>query len=264
MSKKRGKQVYERDKWVYHFGSGLAAKLWGSSAWVFKHAITLQNQVPASEELHYYLLTKENLPCSACTQSFLKFQSKHPYFEESKIPRQLSYLFHQTHNYVNEKNKQPLSSYEENKKKFAELSPSIWLLALFDYLVSLAIYQIDSTTKIEYKKKQIQANELSIFTYCNLLPLHKLVLFLLTSQFLTSVPDATGLVSAFIKTAKSSDSSLLDPQLYNIEFLKQQRLPYLAQPFVQRLEKIRNIIMPNTQGASLENRAKILLSTKQS
>jgi hypothetical protein len=262
MSKKR--TIYIRDKWVYHFGSGLPAKLWGASAWTFKHAITLQNKATPSDELHYYLLTKENLPCSTCTQSFILFQSKNPYFQDSKLPNQLSYLFHQTHNYVNEKNKQPMLSYEENQKFYSHLSIEVWLLALFDYLVALSIYQIDKSTTITYKKKEISKKDLSTFTYCNLLPLHKLILFLIQSSFLVTVSDSTGLISKFIELAKSKEFSLLDPQLYNIETLKtDSTLPYLAYPFITRLEKIRNHLLPNSQSAKLSNRAKILFTAKQ-
>lgn len=228
----------------YEFGEGLPANLWGPSANIFKHSVSLQNNVSPRQEKEYYRLTKYNLPCSSCTQSFSKFQKSHPYDVDSKLSKQLSYLFHESHNYVNLKNGKREVAYKENVTRFQVLSPKIWLLALIDYLIAIALHQIDRSTSVSSSK----------------LPVQKFVEFLLTSDFLTSVRDTD--VNAFVRAATSKSTSLLASEIYDLHELRKSQSSYLAKPFVSRLEQIRNHVFPMSATIPLENRVKIYLATR--
>jgi hypothetical protein len=244
-------------KWKYRFASGLPAKLWGASAWTWKHAVTWQNRTSFENEALYYSLTQNNLPCPTCTKSFKKFLSSHPYqSEEKRQPRPLSYLFHITHNYVNEKNGQPTLTYRKNQEVYQFMSSQIWLLALIDYLVALSVYQIDRSTTLvsKHSKKVKKMSDIP-------LPIYQLLSFILLTDFLRSVPDST--VKRFVDVATTGDTSLLDPSLFDLEGLKKNStLTYLAQPFILRLEKVRNLVFPGSSGIKLENRAHIFLTAK--
>lgn len=251
-------RILHRSRLTYSFHHGIAASLWGSSAWTFNHSVALQTRARKDEEAHYWELTAKNLPCGDCTASFKKFQSKHPYYVESKQSKQLAYLFHETHNNVNKKNGKRLVRYDENVEKFLHLHPKIWLLALVDFLAACAVYQIDAETVVRLSKEDVQAKEFSHFTFTNLLPLHQLIIFLLKSSFLSSVEDTTGIVRNFIDSA----TKLLDPNLYNIAYLRRQNLPYLAFPFINKLEQIRNEVLPKASYYKMKHRVKVFLAAK--
>lgn len=171
---------------------------------------------------------------------------------------QLAYLFHKTHNYVNRKSHKKEISYEENMKKFTTMSPNLWLHALIDYLLACAIYQIDRDTEIRaYKVRKIASEESGSFAYSNLLPIHRLVLFLVQSNILRSISHA--LVQQFVVEAQKL---LLNPDLYNLTYLRRQKLPYLAYPFVTHLESVRDLVFPSAKNFKLQTRAKMLLSSK--
>lgn len=74
----------DRVKLEYRFGPGIAAVLWGPSAWTFKHALSLQTRASSDEQKVYWDLTLENLSCSDCTASFQRFRTSHPWVSETK------------------------------------------------------------------------------------------------------------------------------------------------------------------------------------
>ena len=256
--------VLERDEWVYQFGRGISAEIWGPSPWVFKHSLSFQHRGTMEDEAQYYLLTRENLPCSSCTESFSSFQNSNPYFVHSRKSKQLAWLLHQTHNHVNAKNKKPLLSFDLTEQKFGSLSPSVWLLAMFDYLVACAVYQLDSSTAISFAKKKLSLSDKSSFSYRNLLPLHKLVLFLLQSSLLKSIPHP--LVQRFIQLAThEGKSNLMNQELYNVYQLKRRKSekePFLGSKFVRRLDRIKAILFPDHRDFSLSTRAHLFLQAK--
>lgn len=258
---------YIRDRWIYRYGHGLAAQLWGSSAWVWDHAISLQNKCSPREEQHYYFLHGENLSCGSCTTSFAHFQVENPYqIDGKKKPpeRQLAILLNKAHNHVNLKNKLPPVSYEQMVAQFTDLDPTIWILALIDYLLSCGVYQIHRETKVHFVKTRIQKNDFHDFTYKNLLPVHRLILFLVSSQFLKSLAHESKVVDRFLKAAVAPETSLVDPELYNLFALKKQRLAYYAAPFVHRLEQVRNACIPGSKKFKLEPRAQLFLAAMTS
>ena len=256
-----------RSEIKYKFQGGIPSDIWGPSAWTFKHAIALQSNVSEDSEARYYYLTKENLPCTICEEAYNKFLYDHPYqllnqtsSVLNKDEKQLAKLFYKCHNNINKEKKKDLLSYEENVNKFKNLSPKIWLYALIDYLLALALHQISWSTEIYLKKKQIKSSEQTDFYFSNLLPIHKLIYFLLNSNFLSSVHNKH--VDLFIQAATSGKSSLLAIKLYDIKSLRNRTdLTYLAEPFVKRLERILCILNPDEKNNKLlKHRIKLFYS----
>lgn len=251
-----------RVKLIYVFKGGYPSTLWGPSAWTFKHSVALQNNVSPESEATYYQLTKENLPCTICEQAYKKFILQHPYklnYAEDDSPPQLAQLFHQCHNNINKEQGQRVLSYQENLSKFEHLDPTIWLLGLIDYLLALALHQISSHTEIYTRLKKVSLAEKVEFNFSNLLPIHKLVYFLLTSKFLSSIENKH--VDKFIELASTGKTSLLAIKLYDLKNLRRKKnLPYLAKPFVKRLQRILNRLYPNGKKYQLENRVKLFFS----
>lgn len=272
----------------YRFGKGIPSTIWGSSSWTFLHSVAAQTNCSEEEELQLYLLLGQNLPCSSCTQSFAGFLKSHPYVRSA--PRQqLARLLHDTHNHVNEKNKKKSMEFDKNLSYYSQISAQVWLLAFFDYLTHLAVYQIDITTtktdvKVHHHHQKKQENgplgEASL-TYNNLLPIHKLMLFCLKSNLLSSI-RSTGspeVVGKFIELGSSSDNryNLLDSTLYDLAALSDQywkkedkrlrrynssKLPFLGKEFVKRLDAIKNVLFPETADHSLVARGKMLLKLR--
>lgn len=274
----------------YRFGRGVPSTLWGSSSWTFLHSVAAQTTCSEEEELQLYLLLGQNLPCSSCTQSFATFQESHPYVRTSTnvSTRQLAHLLHDTHNHVNTKNRKKLMDFEKNMRYYSRLSPSVWLLAFFDYLTHLAVYQIDTTTtKSEVKihpssppsptTSGTETLSEASLTYHNLLPIHKLLVFCLKSSLLASIQREQKLVQNFIGLASTGATNLLDPTLYDLATLSDQywkkedkrlrkymssKSPFLAKGFLQRLDEIKTILFPDTRSHSLVARGKMLVKLR--
>ena len=175
----------------------------------------------------------------------------------SSEPRQLSKLFWKCHNNVNKELKKPYVSYEENRSKHQTMAPKIWLLALLEYLLALGTNQIKKDTEIYSTRTVLFSENLTDFSFDNLLPVHQLIYFLCTSNFLSTVQDPY--VKTFLELATHGKTSLLSIKLYDLKNLQNNEYP--AQLFVKRLQRIIHKLYPHIKKNKLETRVKLFYNS---
>lgn len=99
-------------------------KVWGSSAWLFLHTITLDYpDEPTKEDKEkyreFFISLSYVIPCETCKEHYLETIRKFPINLESK--ETLTKWLHNIHNQVNLRNNKEIYSYEDFIEHYSRL-----------------------------------------------------------------------------------------------------------------------------------------------